>query len=107
MIISVTMVTPVGRGRQPGTRPVVYRAAGAVVPQDDAESGPNGPAETLGLRGASRHIQSNYVFWHGEGERYYNVASRLRAAIKALVEHKDPAQRVKRFRVHDLRRGHR
>jgi hypothetical protein len=54
--------------------------------------------------GTPRHNRSNYVFWHGEGARYHNVASRLRAAIKALVEHKDPAQRAKRFRVHDLRR---
>jgi hypothetical protein len=114
VIISVTMVTPVGSGRQPGTPPAVYRAAGGDVPQDEAESGPNDPAETPGLprgsRHRSRHTPAQSVelrFWHGEGERYHNVASRLRAAIKALVEHKDPAQRVKRFRVHDLRRRRR
>ena len=41
-----------------------------------------------------------YVFWHGAGERYLNVASRF-AAITARTHRKDKT--VRRFRFHDLR----
>lgn len=52
-------------------------------------------ANALGtLRGTERHENSDFVFWHGNGERYQNVASRL-----AYLKRKHGF----RFRVHDLR----
>jgi integrase len=49
--------------------------------------------------GTVRHLTSPQVFYHGDGERYRNVASQLAGHIGALVA----AGKVKRFRVHDLR----
>lgn len=46
------------------------------------------------LRGTARHAASDYVFWHGEGDRFQNVASRL-----AYLKKKHGF----RFRIHDLR----
>lgn len=46
------------------------------------------------LRGTERHGRGSYVFWHGEGERFLNVASRL-AYLKT--------KHGFRFRIHDLR----
>lgn len=52
-------------------------------------------AAALGtLRGTERHENSDYVFWHGKGERFKNVASRL-AYLKT--------KHGFRFRIHDLR----
>lgn len=57
-----------------------------VVPLSEAARGT--------LEGTERHIESKVVFWHGEGQRYRNVASRL-AALKK--------RHGATFRVHDLR----
>lgn len=57
---------------------------------------PDGPGTGVGT---PRKLRSSYVFWHGEGERYRNVASRLAAIIGKLAE----KGKIKRFRVHDLR----
>ncbi|MCE2510140.1 MAG: site-specific integrase [Alphaproteobacteria bacterium] len=51
-----------------------------------------------------RHLTSPFVFWHGDGTRYRNVASRFaeimrRAERQALVE----KRQFQRFRCHDLR----
>lgn len=46
------------------------------------------------LEGTPRHPESRYVFWHHEGERYRNVASRL---LELKKRHEAT------FRVHDLR----
>ena len=46
------------------------------------------------LRGTERAENGDYVFWHGKGERYLNVASRL-AYLKT--------KHGFRFRIHDLR----
>ena len=52
------------------------------------------------LRGTIPHPKSVYVFWHGFGLRYRNVASRFRVFIKRAAK-LDPA--FKPFRFHDLR----
>lgn len=46
------------------------------------------------LAGTPRYLGCPYVFWHGQGERYRNVSSQLRAVMKAAKL---------RFRCHDLR----
>lgn len=45
------------------------------------------------------HMTEPFVFWHGRGDRYRNVASRLAEIIGELAENKKLAH----FRVHDLR----
>lgn len=57
-----------------------------VVPLSDAAWGT--------LEGTPRHPESKYVFWHHEGERYRNIASRLLELKK---------RHGATFRVHDLR----
>ncbi|MBS4051914.1 MAG: site-specific integrase [Methylomonas sp.] len=51
-----------------------------------------------------RHLASPFVFWHGDGNRYCNVASRfaeiMRRAEQGAIVEKRPFQR---FRCHDLR----
>ncbi len=51
-----------------------------------------------------RHLTSPFVFWHGDGKRYKNVASRF-AAIMKRAERKALEQKreFRRFRCHDLR----
>lgn len=46
-----------------------------------------------------QHRIGPYVFWHADGERYGNVASRLAEIIGGLAK----AGKIERFRVHDLR----
>ena len=47
---------------------------------------------------------SDYVFWHGEGERYANVSSRFRVIVKrAEAAAKKSGRAFKPFRFHDLR----
>ena len=57
------------------------------------------------LSGTVPHLNSNYVFWHGEdGERYSNVASQFdRIARRAVSEAKKQKIEFRRFRFHDLR----
>ena len=50
--------------------------------------------------GTPAHIKSKWVFWHDDGERYANVASRFRAIV--LKAYKDGAI-TRPFRFHDLR----
>lgn len=57
------------------------------VPLDDRALGT--------LAGTPTHLKSRFVFWHGVGDRYMNVASRF-AAISRRVD-------ARRFRFHDLR----
>jgi integrase/recombinase XerD len=48
-----------------------------------------------------------YLFWHGQGERYHNVASRFRAIVRAVEEEARRSGRDFRpFRFHDLRHRH-
>lgn len=49
--------------------------------------------------GTCLYLGKPFVFWHGAGDRYWNVASRLAHIIRRLAK----AQKIKRFRVHDLR----
>lgn len=64
---------------------------------------PAGPLGVGGTKGGTafqpRNIRGPYVFWHGPGERYRNVASRLAAIVGRLAT----AGKIERFRVHDLR----
>jgi len=60
---------------------------------------PEGVGTKPGTRFQPRNIRSAWVFWHGDGERYRNVASRLAAIIGKLAED----GKLERFRVHDLR----
>ena len=46
------------------------------------------------IEGTPRHINSPYVFWHGDGDRYHSFASRFAALTKRAGV---------RFRCHDLR----
>lgn len=48
------------------------------------------------LAGTPRRLGCPWVFWHGEGERYRNLSSRLREIGRTL----EPPIR---FRIHDLR----
>lgn len=61
--------------------------------------------ETVALLAAlPRHLTSKLVFWHDDGERYSNVASRFREIIKSaqrLAQKEDRA--FTPFRCHDLR----
>lgn len=54
--------------------------------------------------GTVAHLQSAYVFWHDDGARYMNVASRF-AMISKRTEARAKAAGVsfRRFRFHDLR----
>jgi len=61
--------------------------------------------ETIELLSAlPRHLKSKMVFWHDDGERYSNVASRFREIVKSA---QSLAQKEDRsftpFRCHDLR----
>lgn len=47
------------------------------------------------IAGTVPHIATRFVFWHGQGERYRNVASRFAALAKKHAR--------RRFRFHDLR----
>lgn len=54
-----------------------------------------------------RSIKSPVVFYHGNGERYRNVASRFRAIVAAVAQSaQKSAQPFRRFRCHDLRHGY-
>ena len=54
-----------------------------------------------------RSLKSPVVFWHGNGERYRNVASRFRAIVSEVAESaQKSAQPFRRFRCHDLRHGY-
>ncbi len=52
------------------------------------------------LEGTARYLNSRWVFWHSEGKRYQNIASRFAGIVK-----KAEALRLigRRFRFHDLR----
>ena len=52
------------------------------------------PATGGTIRDTPRHISAPWVFWHGDGERYRNLSSRLTALI---------GRSGQSFRVHDLR----
>jgi integrase/recombinase XerD len=62
--------------------------------------------ETLPVASAGTVVplRAKWVFWHGGGERYLNVASRF-AAIRARAEAaaKEAGKPFRRFRFHDLR----
>lgn len=61
------------------------------------------PAAPKGLAGTGigtvRSLESAFVFHHGNGDRYANVASRFAGFIAELVK----AKKIKAFRCHDLR----
>lgn len=57
--------------------------------------------ETVKLLSAlPRHMTSKMVFWHDDGERYCNVASRFREIVKSAQKE---GREFARFRCHDLR----
>lgn len=57
------------------------------------------------LAGTITRLGARYVFWHGPGERYRNVASRFAAITLKVREHalKAGQPAPARFRFHDLR----
>lgn len=60
---------------------------------------------TVALPVALRHVSSPVVFWHGDGERYHNLASQFGAVMRraiTLARHEKRAPPA-RFRFHDLR----
>lgn len=60
------------------------------------------------LAGTPSQIGTGYVFWHGEGDRYMNVASRFAAITAKALRHAKAAKQPepRRFRFHDLRHWH-
>lgn len=66
------------------------------VPLDDRALGT--------IVGTPAYIGSAYVFWHGEGQRYMNIASRFAAICRRVETSKAKAgEPFRRFRFHDLR----
>ncbi|MFL7903611.1 tyrosine-type recombinase/integrase [Azospirillum argentinense] len=58
------------------------------------------------LGGIPRHIKSQYVFWHDDGQPFRNVASRhiqIRNRINAAAKKADKGLEPLSFRLHDLR----
>ena len=56
------------------------------------------------ITGTPAYMGSEYVFWHGEGERYANVSSRFRVIVKrAEAAASKNGRTFKPFRFHDLR----
>lgn len=67
-----------------------------VVPLDDRALGT--------YAGTPRYLNSSYVFWHGEGERYLYVDSQFGALCRRLqAKAKKTGKRFRRFKFHDLR----
>lgn len=59
------------------------------------------------LRGLPAHIGCRWLFWHGTGQPYRNVASRFRAIVMGAqkVAHRE-GRELRPFRFHDLRHRH-
>ncbi len=57
------------------------------------------------LRTLPAALRGAYLFWHGAGERYSNVASRFRA-IERSVQAESSTDFFRPFRFHDLRHRH-
>lgn len=56
------------------------------------------------ITGTVPHLKTKWVFWHGNGERYANVASRFAAIVKrTAVKAEKAGNDFRRFRFHDLR----
>lgn len=56
------------------------------------------------LAKAPAHVRSKYVFWHGDGLPYRNVASRFRAIVlSAQKAAQESGRSFRPFRFHDLR----
>jgi integrase/recombinase XerD len=56
------------------------------------------------LAGTVPYVGKPWVFWHGEGERYRNVASRFRELVRRAAARAEKEKRPFRpFRFHDLR----
>lgn len=57
------------------------------------------------MAGTPAHLSTPYVFWHGQGSRYSNVASRFAQITRNAVTRARAAGKPvpRRFRFHDLR----
>lgn len=59
------------------------------------------------LKGTEKKAKCPYVFWHGDGQRYHNVASQfLRISGIAARDAEKAKKPFVRFRFHDLRHWH-
>lgn len=68
---------------------------------------PHLPAASVILQRSPAAIGSKWLFWHGDGEPYRNVASRFRVIVLAAQKAAHKAGREFRpFRFHDLRHRH-
>ncbi|WP_094305295.1 tyrosine-type recombinase/integrase [Azospirillum brasilense] len=64
------------------------------------------PETVAMLTALPRFLGSDAVFWHGEGSRYLNVASRFREMVRSAQKSAQQAGTPFRpFRCHDLRHG--
>ncbi|MCW2243620.1 site-specific integrase [Azospirillum canadense] len=64
------------------------------------------PETVAMLTALPRFLGSDAVFWHGEGSRYLNVASRFREMVRSAQKSAQQAGTLFRpFRCHDLRHG--
>lgn len=55
------------------------------------------------LQPLPRSMATRYVFWHGTGSRYQNVASRFRSLVQSAQK---AGTEFQAFRCHDLRHGY-
>lgn len=67
-----------------------------VVPMDERAAGT--------VLGTTRYLHSQVVYWHGEGVRYANIASRFAEIMGRAEQLAEEQERpFRRFRFHDLR----
>jgi integrase/recombinase XerD len=54
------------------------------------------------LEGLPRFLNSEFVFWHDEGNRYLNVSARFGQIVRSAQQ---SGTQFRPFRCHDLRHG--